>query len=242
MGFLFTVFYQPTANALFFLMDMTSVSNIAVGILIFVIVVKILLLKTTIQNTKVQVKLNAIADDLKKVRENVKDKQEQMEKTLELYKKAEVNPFTPILSLLIQIPIFVSIFFVIKGVGENTIPYETVFYDFVTKPEILDFQFLSINITDQGGILIALLVGVSQIFTMYYSQKTMPQKAVKKIQKRLFLLGIPLLVMVFSYVMVVAVGVYWFFNNIITILQEILVMQKIRKQAQESGDAENPQG
>ena len=245
MGFLFTVFYQPTANALFFLMDIFSISNIAFGILIFVFAVKLILLHNAIQNTRVQMKINIIAPKIKEIREKVEDKQQQMQQTLELYKKEGVNPLSPLLSLFIQAPILISMFFVIKGIGENTIPYDTVFYSFVEVSEALDFQFLSLSIMEGGGILIALLVGISQFAVMHYSQKSMSQDPAKKGQKRMFLIGIPILVTAFSFFMVAAVGVYWFFNNMVSVIQEIVVMQKVReslKTEEEGLETEHPEG
>ena len=106
MGILFTIFYQPIANLLFVLMDLASTGSIVIGILLLVIVVKTLLLPTSIKNSKIQQKLSEISDELKDIKENVKDKKEQMEKTLAVYKQVGVNPFSPILFLLIQTSFF----------------------------------------------------------------------------------------------------------------------------------------
>ena len=234
MDFLFTIFYQPIANLLFWLMELIQTQNIVLGILALVIVVKIALLYFSIKNTKFQIKMKTIADDLKNIRKTVKDKKEQAEKTLDLYKKAGINPFTPILLLLIQIPIFISIFFIVKNIGEGEFSYTETLYSSVQQI-VPDFQLSLINITETGGIIAAVLVGVTQFALMYYSFKNIAMATTSKTQKIIFIVIFPILAGLVSYFFVMAVAVYWFFNNIVSIIQEVLILNTIRMQEDTSG-------
>ena len=229
MDFLFTIFYQPIANLLFWLMELIQTQNIALGILALVIVVKIVLLHFSIKNTKFQIKMKTIADDLKNIRKTVKDKKEQAEKTLDLYKKAGINPFTPILLLLIQIPIFISIFFIVKNIGEGEFSYAETLYS-SAQQIVPDFQLSLINITETGGIIAAVLVGVTQFALMYYSFKNITTATTSKTQKIIFIVIFPILAGLVSYFFVMAVAVYWFFNNVVSIIQEVLILNTIRMQ------------
>ena len=218
MNILFTIFYQPIANALFILMDIANTNSIVLGILLLVIATKLLLLPTSIKNTKIQNALGAIAGDLKDIKETVKDKKEQMEKTMEVYKKAQVNPFSPILFLLIQIPFFISIFFITRDIGMGTFNTEKVLYDFVGKPEFIDFAFLSLNTAEKGIISIAILIGVSQLILMLQTQKK-SNEANKNTKMLTYIL--PPFIALISLSLAATVSVYWLFNNIVSILQEI---------------------
>ena len=224
MGILFTIFYQPIANLLFILMNAVGTGSIILGILLLVVVVKIILLPTSFKNAKIQKKLSEISCELKTIKDTVEDKREQMEKTLAVYKEAGVHPFSPIVFLLIQIPFFISIFFITKDLGGGDFDYGAVLYDFVAQPEVIDFTLtfgsLMLDTTQNGLILVALLIGVSQFILMHQTQKKGGE-----VQKntRILTYILPPFVAILSLGIVTTIGVYWLFNNLISILQEMVV-------------------
>ena len=228
MSFLFTVFYQPIANALFVLMNTVNASNIVFGILMLVIVTKLVLLPVSFKNSDVQKKMSSVSGELQNIKKNIKDKKEQAEKTLEVYKKEKINPFSPLLYLLIQIPFFISIFFVTKDIGDGSFEYGKVLYDFVTRPEFLDLTFLSVNTTKNGGIILAVLIVVSQIILMRQTQKK-GEEAMKN--TKILTVIMPIVIGALSLSIVATVGIYWLFNNLISILQEILIKNIALKKA-----------
>lgn len=224
MSILFTIFYQPVANLLFMLMHAVGTNNVIVGILLLVVVVKLLLLPVAIRNSQIQQKLSEISDDLKDIKEQTDDKKEQMEKTLAVYKKAGVNPFSPLLFLLVQIPFFITIFFVTKDLGDGVFQHSDVLYGFVAQPAFTDFIInvgsFSLNTAESGVLVIAVLIGISQIVLMQQSQKkgVGDQKAAKAL---IYIL--PLLIAFLSLGIVATIGIYWLFNNLVSILQEIFI-------------------
>ena len=224
MGILFTVFYQPVANLLFFLMSLVQTNNIVLGILLLVVVVKALLLPTAVKNIKIQQKLSEISGDLKDIKENIKDKKEQMEKTLAVYKEAGVSPFSPILFLLIQIPFFISIFFITKNLGDGSFNAQETLYSFVAQPEYLDFTLsfgsFFLDTAQSGALIIAILIGVSQFVLMRQTQKKGPE--VQKGMRALVYI-LPVFIAFLSLSIVATIGVYWLFNNLISVLQEIII-------------------
>ena len=227
MNILYTIFYQPVANLLFFLMDVVQTNNIVLGILLLVVVVKVLLLPTAVKNTKIQQKLSEISEDLKDIKENIKDKKEQMEKTLAVYKEAGVNPFSPILFLLIQIPFFISIFFVTKDLGDGSFNAQKALYNFVAQPEYVDFTLsfgsFFLDTAQNSALIIAVLIGVSQFVLMHHTQKKSPTTQ-KGMQALLYIL--PAFIAFLSLSIVATIGVYWLFNNLISILQEVIIRRK----------------
>ncbi|MCY4577366.1 MAG: YidC/Oxa1 family membrane protein insertase [Candidatus Kaiserbacteria bacterium] len=227
MNILFIVFYQPIANLLFFLMDVVRTDSIVVGVLLLVVVVKLILLPSSIKNSKIQQKLSEISGDLKDIKENIKDKKQQMEKTLEVYKRVGVNPFSPIVFLLLQIPFFISIFFVTKDLGtmgNDFFATKNVLYDFVAQPAHIDFTLsfgsFFLDTMQSGAIIIAVLIGVSQFVLMHQTQK----KAVttqKNMKALVYVL--PIFIAFLSLSIAATIGVYWLFNNLISILQEVFI-------------------
>ena len=233
MEFLFTFFYQPTANVLFFFLDLFNTHSLVFGILSLTVFFKILLIHSSVKTTRTQVKLNTIADDLKKIREDIKDKKEQAEKTIELYKKIGINPLTPLASILIQAPVLMSIFFVVQDIGKNTFQFQETIYSFINNPGTVDLQFLFLNLGEKGGIYIAIIAIITQIILMIQSQKGNTTEAAKKLQK-LLIIFLPILIGTFSFFIIGAVGIFWIANNLFSILQEICILQKIRMEGSET--------
>ena len=231
MNILFTLFYQPIANLLFILMDIVHTDNIVVGILLLVVVVKLLLLPTSVKNSKIQQKLSEISGDLKDIKESTEDKKEQMEKTLEVYRRAGVNPFSPLFFLLLQIPFFITIFFVTKDLGNGVFQYGDVLYTFVTQPPLVDFVLnfgsFSVNVAESGVLVVAVLIGISQVFLMQQMQKrgVGDQKTAK-----LLIYILPVFIALLSLGISATIGVYWLFNNLVSILQEIFINRHNKKE------------
>ena len=239
MEILFTFFYQPTANLLLFPLTAFETGSIVFGIIVSMLIIKLALLRLSVKNTRVQIQMQTIAEELKKIRETIKDKKDQAEKTMEIYRGAGINPFTPLLLILIQIPIFISIFFVVKDIGEGTLNYSETLYSFVQSPPPIETFLFTLNLAEAGNLIIALLVGVTQAVLMWYIQKHITDQS-KKMQKMLFLIVFPIVAAVASFFFVAAVGVYWFVNNLFSILQEILVINHIRTEEMRKLEPEHP--
>ena len=230
MELLYEVFYQPTANTLFFLMDVVGTNSIAIGILLMVVAAKLILIPVSVKSSHMQKKLSEISGELKNIKETVKDKKEQMEKTLGLYKKSGVNPFSPLLFLLIQIPFFITMFFVARDVGKGIFDGERALYSFVTQPEYIDFSFAFTNLTENAGIALAVGIIASQILLSHMSQK----RGVEGVKNnKIITFFLPVVIGVLSLTIVATVGMYWFLNNIISILQEVII-QNIEKKKKHS--------
>lgn len=91
------------------------VNNYGVAILLFTIVVKAILLPLTVKQQKSMLKtqkLQPLLMDLQKKYENDKEKLNQ--ETMKLYQKYQVNPMSGCLPMLIQFPIIIALYWVVK--------------------------------------------------------------------------------------------------------------------------------
>ncbi len=90
-------------------------NNYALSIIIFTIFTKLILLPLYIKQMKSQEELNKIAPLDKKIREKYKDNKEKMsEEVTKLYAEHKINPLGGCLPLLIQIPIIIAMFYIVK--------------------------------------------------------------------------------------------------------------------------------
>lgn len=99
----------PIGVALGFTVDL--IGDYAIAIILFTIVLKVVLLPISINQTKSQVKMQKVQPIVNKINEKYKhDKQKAQQKTMELYQKAKINPLAGCLPLIINMVLLISFF------------------------------------------------------------------------------------------------------------------------------------
>ena len=111
------IFYKPLYNALFGLVDVLPNSSLFLAVIILTLIVRIIISPLSYKALKTQLKTKAIQPQLRAVRKETDDKQEQARRTLEIYKKNGVNPFSSFLLLLVQFPIIIALYWVFRDGG-----------------------------------------------------------------------------------------------------------------------------
>src|SRR4051812_4825016 len=101
-------------------MDPAAGVTWVLSIVCLVLVVRAALIPIFVRQIKSQRKMLEVAPQLKKIQDKYKGKKDQFSReamqreTMELYRKAGTNPFSSCLPLLIQMPIFFSLFSVLN--------------------------------------------------------------------------------------------------------------------------------
>lgn len=96
-------------------LDTNLFSAYAMAIILSTILVKMLLLPLTFKQTKSMKAMQDMAPRLKELQDKYgKDPQTLQRKQMELYKEANYNPFSGCLPLLIQFPIIIAFFYVLR--------------------------------------------------------------------------------------------------------------------------------
>ena len=104
------VFYQPIYNLLIFFAGVFPRPDIGLAVVIVTIIVRLIIYPLSKKAIYTQIAIKKIQPEINKLKETTKDKTEQSKKTLEIYKKNKVNPFSSFLVILIQIPIILALF------------------------------------------------------------------------------------------------------------------------------------
>ncbi|PCI20470.1 hypothetical protein COB64_02000 [Candidatus Wolfebacteria bacterium] len=229
-----TLFFDPLQNALAFLTSVVPGGDIGIAVILLTVIVKLILAPLSRKSIKSQAQLKILDPEIKKIKEEYKDKEEQARKTFELYKKHKVNPFSGCLLILIQLPIILALYFVfLKGLdftGGN-------FYSFISVPETFNVNFLGLIDMQSRSLLLGLLAGVTQFFQIKLSapkiasnsnqQGSFMDKVTKNmsVQMKYFM---PIFVAVIAYQISAAVALYWVTSNSFAIVQEILIRRKMK--------------
>ena len=98
------------------------IPDVGIVILIITIIIKLVLYPLTQSSIKSQKALNDLQPKMEEIKRKYKDNQQQLAaETMKLYKENKVNPFASCLPLLIQMPILIALYYVLRsGLASNT--------------------------------------------------------------------------------------------------------------------------
>lgn len=238
-SFFKAVFYQPLYNGLIYLIDMFPFFDAGVIVILFTIIVKLIMFPLSLKATRAQIEMKEIEKDLKKIKEQYSDKQIQTQKTIELYKEKNINPFAGFLVLLIQLPIIIALYQIFLKSGLPTINLELL-YSFVSAPLSVQMSFLGLIDIASKSVILAFLAGISTYFQIVYAtppvdknkdpnDKPSMQEDMMKMMQTQMKYGFPVLVTFISWSVSAAVSIYWITSNLFTIGQELYIRRHIRK-------------
>jgi len=84
------------------------------------VVVRIILLPLTVRQIHSTMALQAHAPEMKRIQQKYKhDKQKQNEELMKFYKENKINPAAACLPMLFQFPVFIALYYTLKGFNEN---------------------------------------------------------------------------------------------------------------------------
>ena len=190
-----------------FLLNTTDkyVGNFGVSIIIVTILIKIMLLPLTLKQDKSMKEMKKIQPELEKLKEKyANDKQMLNIKTIELYKEHKVNPAGGCLPLLIQFPILIALF----GVLRNGI-----------IPQDSSFLWLKLSEKDPYYILPILNGAVS-----FFQQKLMGTSDNPQMKNMMYIF--PIMMIYISYKMPSGLQLYWLTSSILAVVQQYFIMKK----------------
>jgi YidC/Oxa1 family membrane protein insertase len=230
-----SIFFKPLYNILIFFLDI-SMSKLGLSVIFLTLFVKFILLIPSKKGIIAQQKMQKVQPEMEKMKKKYeKDPQKQAQEMLALWKKHGVNPGSLILPTLLQFPILIALFFVVK---DGLLPHNSyllyplpIFQDFDFSIIDFDLFWLDLSIPDPYFIL-PVSIGILQFFQMKHmmakrkrekkKEENSPQESIMGIMTY-FLPGI---VIIFSATMPSAVGVYWGVSTLFSLIQQFLLQEK----------------
>lgn len=246
-------------HALFTAMGLPPGSGVVwvLSIVGLVVVVRAALIPLFVRQIKSQRKMMEIAPQLRKIQDKYRGKRDQLSReamsreTMELYKKHGTSPVSGCLPLLIQMPIFFSLYSVLNdvakhaqqgigGVGLLDADLTAEFYDarlfgVASLHETLANSLANHQPGWEATVAILVVLVLLMIGTQFYTQLQIISKNLSPEAKtgqayqmqRIMLFVIPL-GMIFSGVFFpLGVVIYWFTSNIWTMVQQFLVIRNM---------------
>lgn len=233
--FFTTTIYQPIFNL--FVWFYNLVGDVGIAILLITILFQLILYPLNSKSIKAQ---KALADMQPKLdalkKEHKGDQQKLAAETMKLYKEHKINPFGSCLPVLIQIPIFLALFYVFQNAFRET-SFELL-YPFVSNPGSIDpMMFGVFNLSGKSAIL-AVLAGAAQfVQTKMLMAKRPPANAgegakdesMAAMMNKQMLYMMPILTIIIGFQFPAGVVLYWFFRTLLSVVQQWLVFRSHQK-------------
>lgn len=194
------------------------------AIILLTILIRALLLPLAVKQFRSMRALQLHAPELKKIQQKYKDDpQRRNQETMKFYQENKVNPFASCLPMVAQLPVFISLFYMLrKDLRHDICPDLNPAHVANPKPcgANADSGFLFIpDITDKatGGVLVALIV--LYVGSQLLSSLLMMTPTVERTQ-RIVMLVLPVFFVPFVIAFPAGLLVYWITTNFWTIGQQ----------------------
>ena len=210
----------PMLHALNFFQTYTR--NYGLDIILLTIFIKLLLWPLTHKSFVSMKRMQKLQPQMQRLKDKFgEDKQRLNKEMMDLYKRNKVNPFGSCLPMLLQFPFFIGFY------NALLTPIELRHAGFLWIKDLSrpDWESLPVSAFgyDFGVPVLVLLMGAS----MFIQQWMTPTPTVDPNQRRMMMM-MPLVFTVIFVSFPSGLTIYWFVNNLLSILQQYMINRKER--------------
>ncbi len=186
--------------------------NWGLAIIFVTLIIKLIFFPLSAASYKSMANMRRLSPRLKALKERYGDDRQKMSQAMmEIYKKEKINPLGGCLPILVQIPVFISLYWVLlESVELRQSPF---------------FLWISDLSTKDPYYVLPVLMGIS----MFIQQKLNPP-AMDPIQQKV-MQALPIIFTAFFAFFPAGLVLYWVVNNCLSIAQQWYITRKIEAQA-----------
>ena len=190
------------------------------AIILMTFTVRIAILPLTFKGVKSMQRLQTLQPEIKKIQERYKDDRQRMnQEVMAFYQSEKVNPLGSCLPLVLQIPFFISLFYLLRS--------DEFQQDIASNPGFFAIDNLAEKITGDPvllGVLIVLYVGTQLAASAVTAISADPTQ-------RRIMFALPFVFVIFIINFQAGLIVYWITTNVWTIGQQLMVRKLYPKPA-----------
>ena len=202
------------------------------------LLVRTVTLPLTVRQFKGMAQLRAHAPELAKIKQRYPDdKKRQQEETMKYYKEAGVNPLASCLPLLLQVPVFISLVYMLRtdlkkhicgaALKANGITSSTAIgkanCNTLTHSKVASFLFIN-DITSKAAGVVLVVLMVLYVGTMVSTSVMMSVGSDRN--QRLISIALPVVFVVFVIQFPAGLLVYWIATNFTMIPQQYFMLRR----------------
>jgi YidC/Oxa1 family membrane protein insertase len=210
-------FIAPMTRAFVWLLAVfhSFIPNYGWAIIVLTVVVRLAMTPLTVKQMRSMERMRRIQPKIKEIQEKYKDdRQKQSEAMMSLYRQEKVNPLGGCLPMVLQLPVFIGLFYALRSsIQLRQAPF-IGWIDDLSAPDLL----FTIPGIDFPFRVLPLLMGAS----MFVQQKITPMQT-DPAQARMMLIMMPGMMTVISYTFPSGLVLYWMMSNVLAIAQQLWI-------------------
>jgi YidC/Oxa1 family membrane protein insertase len=177
------------------------------SIAILTVIVRSILFPLTVRQVKSMRAMQDLKPDMDRIRAKYKDnRQKQQEEIMKLYQERQINPFGSCFPLLVQMPIFSTMFYVIRSFGDT--------HPSFTSGGILWFPDLSVH---DPYYILPVLSALTMLAASEITAKSLDP------QQRWMMRVLPVAFTIFLLNFPAGLFMYWITSNLVTLAQNYVI-------------------
>ena len=207
--------------------------NYGYAIILLTILVRVVFFPLNQYSMKSMGKMKSLGPEIENLKTRFKDDKQQLQKEMmKLYKVNGVNPASSCFPILIQIPIFFSLYkLLLLDLAMRHSPFVWVWKDLSAKDPLTIFNLFGLLPYSVPSFLEIGLLPVLMGSSMWLQMKLSPQPSgsddMQKMQKKIFMF-MPLFLTVILAPFAAGLILYWVCTNILTIIQQYIINRSIK--------------
>ena len=196
------------------------VPNYGVAIILLTVMVRLCTAPLAAKQMKSMKRMGEIQPRLKALQEKYKDdKQQQSQETMKLYKEAGVNPLGGCLPMVLQIPVFIGLYYALQSsIDLRQAPFMLWIND-LSRPETL--------FTVPGVGWPVRVLPVLMTLSMVIQQRMTPSTTMDPVQARTMMIVMPVMFFFMFYGFPAGLVLYWFVSNLLAIAQQLYLNRQL---------------
>ena len=218
-------FVHPVTRAFSWLLAVlhTFVPNYGWSIILLTILVRLAMAPLTVKQMRSMERMRLLQPKIKEIQEKfADDRQKQSEAMMSLYRQEKVNPLGGCFPMLLQLPVFIGLFYALRSsIQLRQAPF-LGWIDDLAAPDLL-FTVPGVEFPVR---VMPLLMGAS----MFIQQKITPVQ-MDPTQARMMLIMMPLMMTVVSYSFPSGLVLYWMMSNVLAIAHQLWIGRHLNRAA-----------
>ncbi len=225
IGFVWQTFLETPLINFLIMLTIVSFGSYGLGILLFTVVTRLVTFPLTMRTMRSTKAMQDIQPRLQELQKKYSDPRRRSEETMKIYREAGVNPIGCLGTQLLQFPIFIALYQVIRttlaSTPEGVLNLEARLYDFdmLQNAIPLSTQFLFIDLGANGNLFLLTVVFASMwLQQRIATSRTLAAGSQQKQMNQMMQWMMPAMFAWFVMVVPAGLGLYWAATTVIGII------------------------
>jgi YidC/Oxa1 family membrane protein insertase len=199
------------------------IPNYGVAIILLTVIVRLFTAPLAAKQMKSMKRMGEIQPKLKALQEKHKDdRQQQSQEMMKLYKEAGVNPLGGCLPMVLQIPVFIGLYYALQSsIDLRQAPFMLWIND-LSRPETL--------FTIPGVGWPVRVLPVLMTLSMVLQQRMTPTTTMDPVQQRTMQIVMPIMFFFMFYGFPAGLVLYWLVSNLLAVAQQLYLNRQVNPQ------------